>query len=465
MTCLSMRNFAWCILWMTPWMLSSQGKAPLTLSGAESQVALVVDLSTGDTLYRYHETQRVTPASLTKLFTTVAALDLLSPDFRYETTVYNDHEQRRLVVKAGGDPTLGSSFFESQSCDKLIGLITSALQARGISSLEEGVVVDLSYFGQVLPPSPRMWEDMGNYFGALPASLTVDDNTFRLYLDSPSKVGELCAISRMKPAWGELPQSRVKASHNLADSAYIYGVAGCDNWYVSGSIPAGRKDFMIKGALPEPYRWFGLQLQQALSQKRIPVKDVTYCFDPVEVDNSSLVSFPSPSLERICRVVNKHSNNLYAEHLFLSLGKSCNRPNWDGGAFVLSRYCREKVGTRSLLVYDGSGLSPFNSFSAGDMVKLLHYASKQPFFDDFYASLSVSGVDGTLRNLWRDEATKGHIRGKSGTMNGVLGYAGYISTNDNRLLAFCIVINHHSEQNSIVRQAVAQWVGQFVNPL
>lgn len=454
----------WGLLMMLPLWINSQNKAPLALSGAETQVALVVDLSNGDTLYRYHEGQRITPASLTKLFTTVAALDVLGSQYQYQTLVFIDADNQRLVVRGGGDPTLGSSFFEAHSSERLIGLIVDCLASRRITALPKGVVIDLSYFGNVRPPSQRLWEDLGNYFGALPSSLTVGDNTFRLFLDSPVNVGELCTISRMTPQWGAFPQSLVVASRGQSDSAYIYGVAGCDRWYVSGSIPAGRTGFMIKGAMPEPHRCFGELLLAALNKSGIAVEHVSYSFEPVSVSGQPIVSFSSPSLKQICNVVNKQSNNLYADHLFLSLGKVTGQPGWDGGVQMMNRYCRKHLSQRPLSIYDGSGLSPFNSFSAADMVTLLRHAVQRPFFDDFYQSLAVSGVDGTIRNLWRDHSSFGRIRAKSGTMNGVLGYAGYITTDDHRMLAFCIVVNHAADGNSKVRLAIEQWVRGFLNP-
>ncbi len=450
-----------CVLWMAPQLMSGQVKAPLALSGAEMQVALVVDVASGDTLYRFHESKRVTPASLTKLFTTVAAMDLLGVDYRFQTQCFLNKDKKQLVIQGGGDPSLGSSFFDSQRCDRFIGLIVEKLKTSGVDVLTGGIVIDLSFFGSVTTPSARLWEDMANYYGATPSSLTVGDNTFRLYLDSPAKVGELCTITHIEPAWGALPRSQVVASAGTADSAYIYGVAGCDNWYVSGSIPAGRKEFVVKGALPEPHRWFGQQLVAALNRAGFGVDGFLSCYNSVAVDGEPLVVFPSPPLNQLCRVVNKQSQNLYADHLFLTLGRTIGKPHWDGGAEVLKRYCRDSVGVETLSVYDGSGLSPFNNFSAADVVALLRHAAKRPFFDAFYGSLPISGVDGTIRNLWRDDFSKGRIHAKSGSMNGVLGYAGYIQAADNRLLAFCIVVNHHVEKNSTVRGAIEQWVRQF----
>lgn len=442
--------------------LQGQNSAPLNLSGVEIQSALVIDVASGDTLWNWNQQKRMTPASLTKLFTTVAAFDLLKHDFHYETTCFLDNDSNRLIIKGGGDPSLGSSFFDNHSMTRFIDRILNGLKNSNVSSLSGGITIDLSYFGRVLPPSPRLWEDLGNYFGALPSSLTVNDNTFRLFLDSPLQVGSRCTVSGMIPQWGALPKSLVVASAGTADSAYIYGIADCDNWYVSGSIPAGRKKFAIKGAMPDPHRWFADELQRALNKEGFGMQNINFNYKPVVTSRNPLVVVSSPSLTEICRVVNKNSNNLYADHLFLTLGKTIGRPDWDGGVEVLERYCRQQLNVTTANFYDGSGLSPFNGCSVANVVMLLRHAKGTPFFDDFYESLPISGVDGTIRNMWRNSVSKGRIRAKSGSMNGVLGYAGYVKTHHDRLLAFCVLVNHHTEKNTVVRHEIEKWLSQFL---
>jgi D-alanyl-D-alanine carboxypeptidase/D-alanyl-D-alanine-endopeptidase (penicillin-binding protein 4) len=60
-------------------------------------------------------------------------------------------------------------------------------------------------------------------------------------------------------------------------------------------------------------------------------------------------------------------------------------------------------------------------------------------FDDFYNSLSIAGVDGTLRGRMMGTAAANNFRGKTGTLNGVCGLAGYLTTPDGEDLIVTII--------------------------
>jgi D-alanyl-D-alanine carboxypeptidase/D-alanyl-D-alanine-endopeptidase (penicillin-binding protein 4) len=438
---------------------SCQSTPPLKLSGAETQSALVVDTSGGDTIFSFNARARMTPASITKLFTTAAALKYLGSGFRFSTRFYFNSEQKRLTVVGGGDPSTESAFFPLQTIESIAASISEKLKQGSVAEIKT-ISADLSIFGKSRPPSSRLWEDMGNYFGALPSPLSVGDNIFKLYLNSPSKPGSLCSIVKMDPPWGKMPECEVISRSQPGDSAYIYGTAGCNNWYVSGAIPTGKTNFTIKGALPEPHLWYCQRLSDELSKRGIKT-GTTEVKELAPMQQNVLVhTHYSPSLARLCAVTNKNSNNLYADHLLFALGSNQNKSHWDGGTGMLQKFCRDSLSVFSASFHDGSGLSPFNSFAASDVVKLLRFMKNEP---SFFESFSIGGIDGTSRNMWRDTNSKGRVRAKSGSMNGVMGYAGYISLHDGRLLAFCIMVNHHTEKNSTIRSAIEQWITSLIS--
>lgn len=435
---------------------------PLQLSGAETQAAIVVDVDSGDTLFRYNEAARMTPASLTKLFTTAAALDILGTHYRFSTSFYYDEVRDRVIVKGGGDPSLCSSHFSNNDIDHIASKLAGLLKDNKINKLTGGVVADISFFGDVRQPSLRVWEDMGNYFGALPSSLTFSDNIFRLYLKSPQKIGELCTVVGVEPEIGFKPKSYVLSRAEAGDSAYIYGVAGCNSWYVSGGIPAGRSRFVVRGAMPQPHLVFINAIFDKLGRNGVSVIESDVKTIDVAGDSKLLFSIESPELWELCKVVNKNSNNLYADHLFLAIGRQAGRTDWDSSAKAVQNYIADSLNITSFPLYDGSGLSPFNAFSAGDAAKLLVEMAGKSTFAHFYGSLPTSGIDGTIRNMWRSKDLVGRIKAKSGSMNGVYGYAGYIKRKDGRRLAFCIIVNHHSERAVEVRRKIEEWVAPFV---
>jgi D-alanyl-D-alanine carboxypeptidase/D-alanyl-D-alanine-endopeptidase (penicillin-binding protein 4) len=88
------------------------------------------------------------------------------------------------------------------------------------------------------------------------------------------------------------------------------------------------------------------------------------------------------------------------------------------------------------------------------MANVLMFMSEHESSDTFKESLAISGIDGTLKRIWNSKETKGRVKGKSGYMNGVLGYAGYITTKSNKKLTFCIIVNRFTRPVADVRKLI-----------
>ena len=419
--------------------------------------ASVIDLNANRSLIAFNERKRLIPASLTKVFTTGAAYDLLGGNYRYVTKFYLGKSTKpSLIVAGGGDPTLGSDRWDTTNEDFLFKNILNALRKNKVDEILD-IVVDDQLFSGVSYPSKRNWEDMANYYGATPNVLTYKENTFRLTLSSPKQVGEICKVVKSDPEIDKQFNCFVKSSSVNKDSAYIYGHPDMDQWYVSGSIPAGRSSFVIKGALPDPSNTFATRLKLYLSANGIKVRG-DLVKDKVEQysNKKELLIHQSPSLDQIIKVINKKSFNLFADHVFFQMALEQNKKaDWDNSSYLLQNYWKERIDKFSGVFYDGSGLSPFNRFSSDDMVKALSYIYDQDYFDEFISSLSVAGEDGTLKSLFKEDKVLGSFVGKSGSMNNVLGYCGYLTTQSGNKYAVCIMVNGFSEPFSEVRQRIS----------
>ena len=438
-----------------------------SLKGA-SVSGYVVDVNSGYVLAAKDQDLRMTPASLSKIFTTSAALALLGPEFRYQTViarkgkVVNGLLKGDLLVIGGGDPTLGSKYFSSTHPDSVFAKIFHSLKKAGIRTVTGRLVIVTGYFSAPAYPSLRLWEDMSNYYGAPPASLSFMDNTFRVYLRSPSKTGEKCKITNIVPDVGLKMDCRVVSAPSNKDSAYIYGFPGLKEWYIDGSIPAGRNRFAVKGAMPFPEKVFAGMLTSYLKRNGIKINGISFEHSPAKVITDTLGVVYSPPLSSIVKVVNKRSVNLFADHIFLTLAKKTGKADWDNARLVFDEFWKEKTGENDIHFHDGSGLSPFNSFTPVDMIKALRFNAQSSIAEEFKASLAVSGVDGTLKRMWDSDQTKRHVIGKSGYMQGVLGYAGYITTSKGRQLAFCIMVNHFTKPVSHVRALIEEEIEKII---
>ncbi len=435
----------------------------MTKYGAVSVMA--IDVKSGEVVCEKNALQRMTPASLTKVLTTGAALNILGGDYRFSTQFYlKQGGEKVLIIKGGGDPTFGSDRLEETKKAVVFKKIQLALKKEGVVRLDK-LIVDESLFKGIQQPSKRTWEDMGNYYGAVPHSLTYRENTFYLNLKSSDKTGAPVRIVSVDPPISHSIKSYVTGADNNKDSAYIYGNAQMKEWYVSGTIPRDRKSFRIKGALPNPGLTFATELKQYLNANNIEVADIENTNQSINVESAKcILSHYSPKLEVIAAVVNKRSHNLFADHLLFAIAQQQNeQASWDAGTNALIHYWDARIENFSGNFYDGSGLSPFNKINARDMgiaLKYLHDCDEQPAFKK---SLAIAGVDGTLKSMLSDEVYKGQFVGKSGSMNGVLGYCGYLECKSGRTVAFCVLCNNFTESFKEVRLSIEDLLKEIIS--
>jgi D-alanyl-D-alanine carboxypeptidase/D-alanyl-D-alanine-endopeptidase (penicillin-binding protein 4) len=157
-----------------------------------------------------------------------------------------------------------------------------------------------------------------------------------------------------------------------------------------------------------------------------------------------LMNYVSPPMSQIVAVMNKESDNLYAEQLFRTMGKELGgQGDWKNGIDVMRKFLASiAVDTAHITIYDGSGLSRMDLISANQMVTLLRSMyERKGLFDAFYPSLSIMGVDGTLARRLKDTRAQGNVHAKSGFVTEVRSISGYVTTKDGELLAFAILGN------------------------
>lgn len=169
---------------------------------------------------------------------------------------------------------------------------------------------------------------------------------------------------------------------------------------------------------------------------------------------TTLAVYRSPKLSEIIKVVNKISNNLYAENLLLTIAKEGHKKTNSEDAVLTVREILKKAGviTEDLFMADGSGLSRFNLITPHETVQLLLTMARSPYWDAFYNSLASTGEEGTLKNRPREplDSAPFHLRAKTGTMTHVRNLSGYITTKNGELLAFSFLCNNHRSANTVI---------------
>ena len=158
-----------------------------------------------------------------------------------------------------------------------------------------------------------------------------------------------------------------------------------------------------------------------------------------------VVDYRSTPYYTIAQYTNLTSNNIYAESIFKYLGYArYGIGTFENGSRVVNDYLKEKgIATGGVHVIDGSGLSRLNSITASFMCRYLAAISKEPFYNEFLQSIAKVGESGTAKNLLPNLPDGIVVHVKTGTMDGVKAYAGYVRASNGQTLAFTIVSNGH----------------------
>ena len=431
---------------------------------------LIKRLGSDECLEAYHQNQRFTPASLTKLITTATAIEVLGSDYSYMTSLqYQGHISEDgvlvgdIVIKGSGDPTLGSPYFHANTAE-ILDVWVEAIRASGIKAIDGAVLADASVFDKQAIPDKWIWEDIGNYYGAGVFGLSVGDNAYDLYF-SKVEVGEVAAVDRIVPSGTHLQfESQVVGADNNRDNAYIYGSPWHFERVIRGTIPAGREHFKLRGALANPPLVLADMLKMQLEAKRITVSEPSRVLWSAEASDRQTISVHlSPKLSDIIRVTNKESHNLYAEHLLKTLVADGKTPatTQDGLDQILDFWESKGISTEDIKLYDGSGMSRANLLTPEFVVAVIEYMMTQSAHADvFFQSLATAGVDGTFRYFLDGTPLAQITRGKSGSMSGVRCYAGIIEKSPNDKYVFCLMANNFIVSQSELIKAMEAYLLQ-----
>lgn len=423
----------------------------------------VQELNTGAVLYEYNAANSLVTASTMKLITTATMLEKYGPDYRFETKLEMDGYIRdntlegNLIVRGAGDPSLGSVKLGNRNfLDKWV----QAVKDQGIKRIKGNVVANTAIFDTQAVNPKWIWEDMGNYYSPGIHGISYLDNTFSLVLSSGS-AGTLTKVLRCEP---DIPGLKI-VNHVLADNinydnGFFYAEPFSNIRTVRGEIPINRREFVIKGDIPDPGLLLAQHFITALVRAGIQVDGIARTETQDRTAKTKIYSHFSETLMDIITETNVKSNNHYAEYLFKYLGASKNNAASNKAAIKAIRVFWNQRGLSidQLFQNDGSGLSPGNAVSAQFFVELLSYMrTNSKHSDIFYKSLAVSGVSGTLSSFLYKSSLKGRVYAKSGTIERVKSYAGYLHSG-NDVYVFCILVNNANGTSWSVQQQIEKFL-------
>ena len=388
----------------------------------------------------------VNPASVFKLATTSAALEMLGPAWTWKTGVFttgpvrNGVLQGSVVIVGTGDPSLVM---------ERVWLLLRQLRDAGVRDIRGDIVLDHTGFATGTRSAADFDNAPSEPYNVLPDALLMNFRSVTLGF-RPDPAAQVAHVSSEPPLAGLKIDATVplgKAACGDWRGALRLSADDPARWHFAGSYPAacGARNWPV--AYPEPasyesrlvaalWREGGGKLSGKVRDGTLP-EGATPAF-----------TFESPQLAQIVRDINKYSNNTMAEQLFLTLAWNASaelsasatdvRP--EQARAVLQQWLHQRLGAAAdgIVVVNGSGLARETRISARTLGQLLQFDWNSPIMPELMSSLPINGVDGTLR---RSTAPAGRAHLKTGSMRDVVAVAGYVLADTGRRYILVAVIN------------------------
>ena len=414
----------------------------------------VYNITTGKEIYARNAELSVTPASVQKLLTTGVGFARLGSDFRFTTKISMRGDIDRdgvlhgnIYLTGGGDPLLGSYRYRQTTSDSLFASWTLALKKKGIRRVDGRVCYNVSIFDEQPLHDSWQWGDIGNYYAAGVSGLNFHENMYFVYFNAGKKLGYPATAVRTVPKNIDIHGTCevTTAGENTGDQVTIYGSPTNKERLYRGTVPFGKTDFAVRGAMPNPARTCADLFSSYMRTHGIGVSSNSMQVYSTPDSLRQVVDYRSTSYYTIAQYTNLTSNNIYAESIFKYLGyDKYGIGSFENGSRVVMDYLKDKgLATGGVHVVDGSGLSRLNSITASFMCRYLATMSKEPFYNEFLQSIAKVGENGTAKNLLPNLPKNITVHVKTGTMDGVKAYAGYVIAANGQTLAFTIVSNGH----------------------
>lgn len=427
------------------------------------------------------------PASAVKLVTTWLALSELGPHWSWPTEVYLDGEIQRgvlqgdLILKGYGDPYLVTERLWS---------LQRQLRLRGLRSIDGDLVIDNGYFADEYG-DPGAFDGEGlRAYNVLPDALLVNFQAMRLYFqpDPPRNSvnvmvdpmpANLAVENRLQLKQGKCGGFRNGVMLNLEggskrDRLIISGQYGqdCELWSLTRSALTGPTH--AYGVFRTLWEEAGgtltgnLRIEPGLIDSEINPDtggDSEGIDSELNIDvREPFLRVDSPALGEVIRYINKFSNNVMSRHVLLTLGAEvlgapATRDKGRKAAALLLR--QQGLEFPELRLDNGSGLSRDTRIAAASLGEILMLASDSPWLAEYMSSMSLAGMDGTLRKRFKTEPVTGRMHLKTGRLDNVYATAGYVHAGSGRDYVVVILQNYDDADRGPGEEAQAallRWV-------
>ena len=425
-------------------------------------------------IYQLNGEKKFIPASVTKIMTAAASLDLLPKGHTFKTELLSEASRQGVVLsgnlylRGGGDPSLTS--------EKMWALVNQFTRL-GIKKVEGDLVFDDTRFDQVRFDSTRLPDRSDRSYDAPVGALSFNWNTVNLFVRPADEVGEPAQIVADPISEYSEIINQVRTVRGSRGSISVDRLTGPqltdenlvgDKILLRGSIGVNAKEWANFVGISQPDLWTAVNLRSFLKRRGIEVNG-TVIKGRTPSDAKVLTSIDSQPLRDQITSLMKYSNNFVAEMLTKNLAaeENSSRPATLAGGVERLRQWLDRVGIdrQNYTLVNPSGLTRKNLLRPKDVNRVLMYLQKRfGLFAEYLAAQPLSGVDGTLHRRMKENESEAfaRVRAKTGTLSGVNGLAGYVGRKDEEILTFVFLFNGAPSQLGAARKTFDQLSAELV---
>jgi D-alanyl-D-alanine carboxypeptidase/D-alanyl-D-alanine-endopeptidase (penicillin-binding protein 4) len=432
---------------------------------ADSLAVLIQELDDQSPLLAHNVDAPLNPASVMKLVTTYAALQILGPEYRWNTEFYLDGTLRDgtlfgdLVVKGYGDPYL---------VEETLLPVLRKLRQKGLKNITGKLVIDNSYF-QESEQDPGAFDNKPfRVYNANPSALMTNFQSTRFTLTPNAHAGEIEI-----DAWPASPgltidnemtyvKGRCRGSHRWPHMWFSRDgdqlIARFKGEY---SSQCGQHDIHRAVALPSAlfygafipaWKYLGGTIVNGYRVGQLP-------------DNAKpFYVHKSKPLADIIRLINKHSNNVMTKQLLLTIGAQAEgEPGTleKGRQAIIQWMQSENIDTSGFVIDNGSGLSRDARISVSTLNQLARHQWRSPWMPEMLSSLSILSRDGTGKSRFKNHRLNGQMHIKTGLLDHVRSMAGVFHTASGKRYIVISLQNHqdiHKLTGTRIQDSLLQWL-------
>jgi len=426
----------------------------------------VEDLESGEVVARWQDGIPRNPGSTIKLLTTLVALDVLGSTYAWQTDIFalgpiaDGKLNGDLLIRGNGDP-----FLVTERVWQMLRRIRQA----GIREIGGDLLIDDSYF-EVADHDPAAFDHQPlRAYNVAPNALLMNFKVVRFWFE-PNRDASSVRI------WLDPSLANLEVDNRLALTpgscrGYQRGItissnASIDKMTFSGKFPNGCKRYaMDRSALS--HNEFAYGLFTSLWRESGGRFEGGWRKAMAPNDMDPMIEFGSLPLADVITRINKYSNNVMARQLLYTLSAVVlGAPGTEaGGRKVVGDWLQQNgLGFSELAFDNGAGLSREARMTAADFGAMLRFAWQQPYMPEYVASMSLSGLDGTLANRLDNRPLEGTAHLKTGSLDHVAAIAGYMQSRSGRRFAVVVLQNHtdiHRGPGEEIQEALLRWLHEL----